>query len=83
MSGDFSPGGSIENSPAVHCRVQIRRYPSPEGAVEISECEVSVPFPIFMALIQPSLRDLILLLPGPTPEGVGYSHFSLRETADE
>src|SRR5213594_5003738 len=33
-----SPGGRLENSPAVHCRVWIRRATSPEGTAESSEC---------------------------------------------
>ena len=41
-----SPGGRFENSPAVHCRVQIRHSTSPEGTAESTECHASVPVPI-------------------------------------
>ena len=38
----LSPGGSFENSPAVHCRVQIRHPTSPEGTAEFIERHASV-----------------------------------------
>src|SRR6266496_521006 len=36
-----SPGGRFDNSPAVHCRVQVRVWIRPEGTVESSECNTS------------------------------------------
>jgi hypothetical protein len=71
MSREFSPGERSENSPAVHCRVQVCCRISLEGTVE------------FVELIQPSLRDGTFLLRRPTLERVGYFQFSLREMADE
>ena len=52
-----SPGGRFENSPAVHCRVPRRAPTSPEGTAEGSECPASVPRPILVAEIHPSLFD--------------------------
>src|SRR6266545_3638605 len=37
-----SPGGRFENSPAVHCRVRIGHYASPEGTAE-SVCRFDGP----------------------------------------
>src|SRR5213594_975562 len=76
-----TPGGRLENSPAVHCPVQVGESTSPEGTAEISQCLWSIPIPILMEVIQPSLRDSMLPGHGPTLERVGYSQFSLREKA--
>src|SRR2546425_9508995 len=70
----LSPGGRIENSPAVYCRVHIRNASSPEGTAEFSERHAAAPVPIFEALIQPSLRDLDLAANDPGVETPGYSH---------
>jgi len=63
--GKFSPGGRFENSPAVHCRVPKRQSTSPEGTAESTECHASVPISIFVAVIQPSLRDWMSLFLSP------------------
>ena len=81
--GEFSSGGRFENSPAVHCRVQVRHPTRPEGTDESIECCASVQLPIFVAGTRPSLRDSILLFDKPILERVGYSQISLRETAVE
>ena len=78
-----SPGGRFENSPAVHCRVPMRHPRSPEGTAESSECHESVPIPILVAEIQPSLWNSMSLFDNPTLERVGCSQISLRETPDE
>jgi len=79
----LSPGGRFENSPAVHCRVQIGHSRSPAGTAECSECHASVLIPIHGAAVRSSLRDLMLYHYIPTLERVGYSQISLRETAAE
>ena len=56
-AGEFSPGGRFENSPAVHYRVHIRQSTSPGGTAESAECHATVPIPILVSVIQPSLRD--------------------------
>src|SRR6266487_1905436 len=82
MSRQFpSPGGRIENSPAVHCRVQFRHLIRPGGTDEFIPCHASVPIPMDVSVIQPSLRDSMPLFDNPTLERVGYSQISLRETA--
>src|SRR6266540_174149 len=43
----LSPGGRIENSPAVHCRVQRDIKQSPEGTAETIECHASILTPFF------------------------------------
>jgi len=57
--------------------------PSPEGTAESSEFPASVPVPIIVAMIRPSLRDLMPLFHSPTVERVGYYQISLREMADK
>src|SRR5437867_2978818 len=83
VRGFLSPGGRFENSPAVHCRVQIGESTSPEGTAETSQCLWSIAIPILVEVIQPSLRDSTLLVHRPTLERVGYYQFSLREKAKE
>ena len=38
-----SPGGRFDNSPAVHCRVQIRVWIRPDGTTESRDCYASAP----------------------------------------
>src|SRR5206468_13107842 len=71
----------LENSPAVHCRVQFRNSNSPEGTAESSVYHATVPIPVCMATTRPSLRDSILLFGNPSLDSVGYSRISLREMA--
>ena len=78
-----SPGGRTENSPAVHCRVEMPDRTSPEGTTESIECLASGPSTGLAGEIRPSLRDSMPQFDNPTLERVGYSRISLRETADE
>ena len=78
----LSPEGRFENSPAVHCRVQYRYFISPEGTVE-SPLVFYGRSDSKDVVVQPSLRDESPFSFNPTLESVGYSRFSLRETAGE
>ncbi len=77
-----SPGGRVESSPAVDCRVWFHCFTSPEGTVESVGCLASAPIPIVVGVIQPSLRDGNSLSRSPRLESLGYCQISLREMAD-
>ena len=64
-----SPGGRIENSPAVHCRVQMRFITSPEGTADSSAGRFDAEILFMVGGIQPSLRDSISVLDHPTLKG--------------
>ena len=75
----FSPGGRFENSPVVHCRVQVPHPARPEGTDESIKWHGSIRTAGHAAEFLPSLRDWMFLFEKPTLEKVGYFQVFLRE----